>query len=228
MNKKKIKILFLIRENKINVYEYRNKEFESIQEAGEEEIEYTDKFMNWFRGAIAYSRYTDQLDYLIITDNSVELNFEKYDVVNESFWKKSIIEEFNKSILSGQGLILRNVKNREYYRFNVKRNPLEYTVLFCDKNVNRSFESKTDVKKSKGVSLPKKDHFNENLAKNKEQTIVKPNVDLNKKDENLQREEVAVSLETQNKKINTEKPNLTLYYKDRLKQEEAERNKNKY
>lgn len=145
--KSRVRVLFYIREKKINVYEYKNGKFESIQDCGEDEIEYSDNFMNWFKGAIAYLKEMQELDYLVITDNSVDLDFSDFDIVSESFWNKEKIREFNTSKLSNQGLILKNVANREYYRFNVGRNPLEYTVIFCDKNVNRNLQEKKRLKK---------------------------------------------------------------------------------
>ena len=90
MTKSKVRVLFYIREKKINVYEYKNGKFESIQDCGEDEIEYRKDFMDWFKNAIAYLREMQELDYLIITDNSVNLDFSEFDIVNERD-RKSVV-----------------------------------------------------------------------------------------------------------------------------------------
>ena len=128
-------ILFQIESNKITVYEYKNNSFKSIQDCGEDVIEYSDDFMNWFKRSIAYLKGKQELDYIIITDNSVELDFSDFDIVNQSSWNKESIRAFHNSKLKGKGLVLRNTQKREYYRANVKQHPLEYTVIFCDKNL---------------------------------------------------------------------------------------------
>lgn len=225
MAKSRVRVLFYIREKKINVYEYKNGKFESIQDCGEDEIEYSGNFMNWFKGAIAYLKEMQELDYLVITDNSVDLDFSDFDIVNESFWNKEKIREFNTSKLSNQGLILRNVVNREYYRFNVGRNPLEYTVIFCDKNVNRNLQEKKEVKKGQGVKLPKKES-KPNLACRLQ---ADKNIKLKKEEEQPKKQKVELNEEvatTQDVVLNKE-INITEYYKRKLKEEEEERNKMK-
>lgn len=225
MAKSRVRVLFYIREKKINVYEYKNGKFESIQDCGEDEIEYSENFMNWFKGAIAYLKGMQELDYLVITDNSVDLNFSDFDIVNESFWNKEKIREFNTSKLSNQGLILKNVANREYYRFNVGRNTLEYTVIFCDKNVNRNFQEKKEDKKGKGVKLPKKEN-KPNLAcklQEEKNDKLKKVEEQPKKQTPVLNEEVAA---TQDVALDKE-INITEYYKKKLKEEEEERNKMK-
>ena len=225
MAKIKVRILFYIRNNKINVYEYKNCKFESIQDCGEDEIEYSENFMNWFKGAIAYLKGMQELDYLIITDNSVELDYSDFDIANESFWNKGKIREFNTAKLTNQGLVLRNIANREYYRFNVGRNSLEYTVIFCDKNVNRNLQEKKEVKKDKGVKLPKKED-KLNLACKSQ---VDKNIKLKKEEDNPKRQPVELNEEiaaTQNVVLNKD-INITEYYKRKLKKEEEERNKMK-
>lgn len=225
MVKSRIRILFYIRDKKINVYEYKNCKFESIQDCGEDEIEYSENFMNWFKGAIAYLKGMQELDYLIITDNSVELDFSDFDIANESFWNKDKIREFNTSKLSNQGLILRNVSNREYYRFKVGRNILEYTVIFCDKNVNRNFQGKKEVKKDKGVKLHKKEDKPNLVCKSQ----VDKNVKLKKEEEQPKRQKVELDEEVtaiQDVVLNKE-INITEYYKRKLKKEEEERDKMK-
>lgn len=225
MAKSRVRVLFYIREKKINVYEYKNGKFESIQDCGEDEIEYSENFMNWFKGAIAYLKGMQELDYLVITDNSVDLNFSDFDIVNESFWNKEKIREFNTSKLSNQGLILKNVANREYYRFNVGRNPLEYTVIFCDKNVNRNLQEKKEDKKGKGVKLPKKEN-KPNLACKLQ---VDKNINLKKVEEQPKKQTSVLNEEvaaTQDVALDKE-INITEYYKKKLKEEEEERNKMK-
>lgn len=225
MAKSRVRVLFYVREKKINVYEYKNGKFESIQDCGEDEIEYSDNFMNWFKCAIAYLKEMQELDYLIITDNSVELDFSDFDIANESFWNKEKIREFHTSKLSNQGLILRNVANREYYRFNVGRNPLEYTVIFCDKNVNRNLQEKKEDKKGQGVKLPKKEN-KPNLAcklEEEKNDKLKKVEEQPKKQTSVLNEEVAA---TQDVALDKE-INITEYYKKKLKEEEEERNKMK-
>lgn len=224
MAKSKIRILFYIRDKKINVYEYKNNKFESIQDCGEDEIEYSENFMNWFKGAIAYLKEIQELDYLLITDNSVELNFSDFDIVNESFWNKEKIREFNISILASKGLILRNVINREYYSFNVKRNPLEYTVIFCDKNINRNIQQKSNAKKGKGVKLPKNKQNKEVELQKQEKN---KNINLEKIEAESKEEITKVTEEmviTEDVSLNNE-INIAKYYKQQLKKEEEERMK---
>ena len=219
MEKVKIRVLFYIRDKKINIYEYKRGKFESIQDCGEDIIEYSENFMDWFKNAIAYLKGMQELDYLVITDNSITLDFSGFDIVNESIWNKEKIREFNISKLSSQGLILKNVLNKEYYRFNVKRNPLEYTVIFCDKNVNKNLQQKSEHRKNTGLELPKKE--------NKTNVEIKPqkpnNVNLEKKVEITElNDEIAV---TKDNDYLNEEINITEYYKQKLKKEEEQRMK---
>ncbi|ETJ17703.1 hypothetical protein Q604_UNBC18735G0005 [human gut metagenome] len=229
MTKRKIRILFKIESNKITVYEYKNNIFRSIQDCGEDIIEYSDDFMNWFKNSIAYLKGKQELDYLIITDNSVELDFSDFDIVNQSSWNKERIRAFHNSILKGQGIILRNTQKREYYRANVKLHPLKYTVIFCDKNLK-------DVQKPKekrGVELPKT-----KKAENKNNTAIlmsdvkqtnelkiknldeeQKKIDLTKEN-SIDRKEYEITKEEDlNKEVN-----ISDYYKKKIEQEEKERN----
>lgn len=218
MTKNRVRVLFYIRDKKINVYEYKNCKFESIQDCGEDEIEYSDNFMNWFKGAIAYLKEMQELDYLVITDNSVDLDFSEFNIVNQSFWNKESIKEFNISKLSSQGLILKNLENKEYYRFNANQNTLEYTVIFCDKNLQKNIKEK----KNKGVKLPKREDK------------INLEVKLQDKNINLQKTEIdskkTVNESSQKKVIPKEKPlnkrvNIAEYFKEKLRKEEEERMK---
>lgn len=210
MTKDKIRILFKIESNKITVYEYKNNNFETIQDCGEDVIEYNDNFMNWFKSSIAYLKGKQELDYLIITDNSIELNFCDFDIVNQSFWNKERVRDFHNSKLKGQGLILKNVQNKEYYRANVKRHPLEYTVIFCDKNL-KEMQAQTKVKR--GIELPKKTN-KEEISKS-QNIEVKQNKDL--KTLNSKKKEVSKTLKVEVKpsnKAETKKLNLEQKEKD--------------
>lgn len=150
--KKHIKqIMFFIYRKNITVYEYNKGNFDIIQNCGEDIIEYSDDFLPWLKNAIAYSSVTDQLDYMIITDNSIELDFSDYNISSYSTWDNAKIEEFNKSKLSDRGLILRNKKNKIVYKNKENENPLEYNVIFSDK-----------VIKSKEKSLDSKENNSEN------------------------------------------------------------------
>lgn len=228
MTKQKIRILFQIESNKITVYEYKNNSFKPIQDCGEDVIEYSDDFMNWFKSSIAYLKGKQELDYIIITDNSVELDFSDFDIVNQSSWNKESIRAFHNSKLKGQGLILRNTQKREYYRANVKRHPLEYTVIFCDKNLKYV----QNPKEKRGVELPKikdtenKDHKAISMSSVKQHTELttknlddeQKKIDLIKENNINQKEYEITKEEDLNKEVN-----ISDYYKKKLEKEEKER-----
>lgn len=216
MEKMKIKVLFYIRNKKISVYEYKKNRFEAIQDCGEDIIEYNDDFTSWFKNAIAYLKGLQELDYLIITDNSVslELSESEFDIVNESIWNKDRIREFNIDKLASQGLILKNTLNKEYYSFNVKRNPLEYTVIFCDKKVNKKPKEHKEKKNTKNKAMEPK--------QNKSKIIVEVKSEEGKhKEKKIKPKTIIIEQEPElslNKEIN-----ITEYYKEKLRKEEEER-----
>lgn len=119
------KVLFYINKGLINVYLYNGEKFISIESAGEREISYHEDFYNWLKSAIAYSDESDYLDYLIISDNSLKLEFVDFKVIESTLWSKEEIQlfiEFNdkykfiKIELLDSELILQYKKRSSYFK----------------------------------------------------------------------------------------------------------------
>lgn len=88
------KILLYIEKNKINIYNIRDKQFEIISRDGEEDISFGEDFWEWFRGALSYSKEYDLIDYCVLTDNSMDINFNNFNIVETSSWKDYEIGKF--------------------------------------------------------------------------------------------------------------------------------------
>lgn len=241
MKKNRKQIMFFIENKNITVYEYKGKKFDTIQDCGEDVIEYSEDFLDWFKNAVAYSSMTDELDYLIITDNSVNLDLSKYNISTQSKWDNNIIKEFNKSKLYNQSLILKNRRNKVVYKFKGKNNILEYTVIFSDRIINSFDNILIDKKINKDTNQNIYNNTNQNVNDEIQQNINR-NIcsDINKKisddlnqnisldlNKNTVENNKSVKKQENNKAELKSEINLAQYYKKQLEKDEKNRNKNK-
>lgn len=108
----KRKILFYIDEKKIRVYSVRNNIFNSIKYEGNEQIVLEQKeFWEWFENTISFVKGQDKVDFCIITDNSINLDTNRYLNTQNSDWTTSEIERFCNENLHYSKIELVNLNN---------------------------------------------------------------------------------------------------------------------
>lgn len=158
-----VKVLFYINSELINIYLYEKNEFYSIERAGERDIVYDESFENWLKSAISYSNENDYLDFLIITDDSINLKFNIFNLLEETEWSKEDLILFIEKDDIFKLKDIYNENNNFYLSYEKKTSYFDKCEELNFKIISKGFKFKSnkyDSKKNQNKSKLFEYYFN--------------------------------------------------------------------